>query len=242
MSQSRHGKPTTRILGLCGIDGAGKSSLIARLHERDPTGRVLYVKKDVKRCNSIVQELHARPLGDYRDLNNGNYGSMLATADALDFLDYYRTSLRPEIESGRWDLIVHDRYTPCYAAYLDCVAPHADSVQLFAAVRPADLIVLIEVDQRLLANRYRGRGGAEEDENPEMMARFAEAYYRVLPLHAKRVIRIENNGHFQRPYMRLVRLIRDNFGINVDPAATGERTVSRASESSFGERAVKLRG
>jgi thymidylate kinase len=194
------------IIALCGVDGVGKTTIATMLRNRGQLPAAQFLKKDITTCRSIIDTFHAREYEDHRDFNGGSYGAMRAIADTIDFLQYYSSTIQP-ITHLPESLTVLDRYSLCYISYLSCVAPFIDGQRMLSRVAQADLTVLIESDPSLLTERYVARGGADEDENMELMDRFAKAYREHAVRSANAVLRVNNSGDIEETYEVVLREI-----------------------------------
>jgi thymidylate kinase len=191
---------TSKLIAFCGIDGAGKTTLVRMLAERRAISAI-YLKKDHTSARDLVAAFHAPARREPHDWEVGPFAAAIALATAVDFLAYYAGQIAPALKRG--GAVVVDRYTPCYQAYLDSTEYPYDASLMFAGVRAADLIVYIDTPYELALRRCLDRGGGTEDESPGLLRRFAAAYQRVLARTAIPVLRIDNSAAIEASYARV---------------------------------------
>jgi dTMP kinase len=166
-----------RLIAVCGIDGAGKSSLVAQVAARlGPP--VLAVRKDVRDAVERF-ERHAPPdAGDPDRWSGGPFAQCVAAASALDFLRHYERVIAPALAAGH--LVLADRYAPCYRAYLRATRTPLDDAAPFAGLPVPDLSVLVDVPVEVAVARHWARGGPSPDETPAVLTAVRGAYHALV--------------------------------------------------------------
>lgn len=197
----------TRLIALCGIDGAGKSTLSRRLRERRALEDAAFVRKELHDTTNAVRLYHRRTYGDARDWITGPYAYSMGLAAAFDFLRHYDEVIRPLLGTRRH--VVSDRYSICYQAYLLSTAYPLPVDDMFDKIVPPDLVVYVDVPVSVAVERQAARGGASEDEAPEVMERFEEAYRKLLPHLDCPVLELDNDRALEESYDDLVERLRD---------------------------------
>jgi thymidylate kinase len=160
----------------CGIDGCGKSSVIARLMD-DP--RLAGRRPRVAKCD--VKDNRSRLLdsGRYRDRSafvEGVDAELYALASAFDYLAYSRT---PAAAPGAGELQLRDRSHHCFIAYCLSVSPACGALgaALLEPLPDARKTFWIRADPRLCMDRIDRRdGGRPFDESVPLLERFDAAY------------------------------------------------------------------
>jgi len=164
-------RPAPLLVGVCGIDGAGKSSHVAALaaHLRERGLRV-QVHKIYRHgvFHDTVTDLVRACAGD-RHLHLWRVERM---AKVFDSVKYWFTRLEPELASC--DVVLFDRYVPTHLA-AGAGRCHFDpgSTELLEPYPPADLLVLLDLPVAAALERLGERGARTMDENPYMLGRFA---------------------------------------------------------------------
>jgi thymidylate kinase len=193
--------PDTRLIAFCGIDGAGKSTLIRMIRERGLLEDVVFVRKELRETTSAVYLYHRRDHEDERDWVTGSYAYSMGLAAAFDFLRNYHDAIRPHLGERRH--VVSDRYAICYQAYLLSTGYPLPVDDMFHKVAKPDIIVYVHIPVTVAAERQSARGGASEDESPEVMVRFEAAYRELLPRVGCPVLEIRNDRDVEETYQEL---------------------------------------
>lgn len=132
------------LVVLEGLDGAGKSTVAALI--ADQLGDAI---------------LSAAPNPEYRELLFGGRKPAPAAELLLFLADMAQTceDLAPDLDAGR--IVIQDRWTGSTLAYRagrDLGGIPLDEL-IRAAVRPADLVIVLDADLDILAGRVGARGG-----------------------------------------------------------------------------------
>jgi thymidylate kinase len=177
------------IIGICGIDGAGKSTLLSGLRSwpllRDASWRKMPPGENYRRLLRFHPDLWADPAA----LPASHHGRAVGWADVFDFLHYYEDEIRPALDRG--EVIVHDRWTPCFMAYCDCVMGLDGAAALrLQALPPADLILYLEVAPEVAYERIRRTRTPHPDEDPAILRAFRDGYGGALRAQTCPVVRI----------------------------------------------------
>lgn len=191
----------TRLIAFCGIDGAGKSTLIRMVRERGLLDDAVFVRKELRESTSAVYLYHRRTYEDERDWVTGSYAYSIGLGAAFDFLRHYHYSIRPHLGVRRH--VVSDRYAICYQAYLLSTGYPLPVDDMFHKIARPDVLVYLHVPAAVAAERQAARGGASEDEAPEVMVRFEAAYRELLPGVGCPVLEIRNDRDAEETYREL---------------------------------------
>jgi thymidylate kinase len=194
------------LIVICGLDGAGKTSLMRRLQResRIPDAAFLYKEhRDMVQC---VVRYHPRIHGGGRDWAEGPFAEAIGYASALDFLHHYRDVIRPALEAS--ENVLCDRYSICYHAYLHSTGYRGPIEPIFRDVREPDLVVFADAPVEVAVARCESRGGAGEGENVEVMARMLCSYALLLEGYGDRVRRVPTAEDRDAAFARLVAVLR----------------------------------
>lgn len=189
-----------QLIAFCGIDGAGKTSLIARLEQDGVIPGAVYLRKERKTSINLVVEYGLNDESGGQNWAQGPFAENAATATALDFLHHYDKNIAPRLAAG--ELLVCDRYALCYEAYMYAVGAEFPFPGIFKRLRRPDLLIYVDVPVEVVIRRFQMRGGATEDEQPEVMRRYRGAYLTLLPEQKKSsdTFVIENTEAFEDSY------------------------------------------
>ena len=203
------GNDNTFVVGICGLDGAGKSTCVRTIEEERLIAGAVCVRKQNRRAAELVERYHRRSVDRSADYVVGEFAYALGLASSLDFLEHYNANIEPLL--GRADVIICDRYFLCYHAYLVATGFPVDVSCLFHNVRTLDLAVYLDVSVDVALQRCGGRGGLSEHETPEVMKRFAAAYGALLPNCGCPVVTVSNNGKLRQGLQEIVRAIQSHL-------------------------------
>lgn len=182
-------------IAFCGIDGAGKSSLINKLLVKSEFSESLVFKKEWRDNSDRLFRLHSpRPEGgDF--LLEGGYAIQQKWAYSLDYLVYVQREVIPQIDAAPLGShFFFDRWTPCILAWANMVTNMDESgiSALLQAFPVVDQVVFVETDAATAYSRIQRRGGAKPDEAINVLERFMEAYESVLPTVGVPIYRVQN--------------------------------------------------
>lgn len=210
----------TRLIVFSGIDGVGKSSLIEELKRRNLLEGAVFLRKEGRRCAQLLSDYHWRAHGDGRDYLDSGFASVRPFATAFDFLTHYEENIRPLF--GEVPFIVCDRYVTCAAAYLHAMGHPTAARELFHHVRVPDVTFYVTLDRVLWAERMRLRGGPQEDEGPDLMARYERGFEDILPTYPGGAVRLDNSGLLGSVYAQVELTIRTAVQCPARPFNYGE--------------------
>lgn len=198
-----------RLIAFCGIDGAGKTSLIARLEQDGAIPGAVYLRKERKNSINLVVEYGLSDESGGQSWAEGAFAENAATATAFDFLHHYQENIAPRLAAG--ELLVCDRYAFCYEAYIHAVGSEFRFPGIFERLRRPDLLIYVDAPVEVVIRRFQLRGGATEDEQPEVMRRYRAAYLALLPEQEKTTdtFVVENTGTFEETYAVIKGRIND---------------------------------
>jgi thymidylate kinase len=202
---------TTRIFAFCGVDGAGKSTIVDTLQRRGRLRDAVYVRRPKPDMgnSALLRRYFRRHFNDGRDWISGPFAEAMGIALAFEFLDHYDRNVTPLL--GQHPVIISDRYALCFEAYLWSIRSEAGASALFAGIQPPTHTFYVHVDRLELANRQCQRGGIQDDENPEVMRRFDEAYRELLASSGAPHTFVDNNGRLDDSVAAIERRLQEFF-------------------------------
>lgn len=161
------------VIGVCGIDGSGKSSHVAAL-EHYLVGRGLRtsVQKIYRHgvFHDTVTDLTRQCAGG-RNLHLWRIQRM---AKAFDSVKYFYAAVESDLASC--DAVIFDRYLfTHYAAGVGRYHHDPFTRELLAVFPPADRIYLLDVPPEEALRRIEARDEKTVDENPYMLSRYRHA-------------------------------------------------------------------
>ena len=179
------------IIAFCGIDGAGKTSLVARvqalLQLQRRQARIASFKNHITTCRELLaRRISFLSSTDYLD---GASATWYALASALDF-----SASVESLDFHGYDLIFMDRWTDCFRAFAATVSPPCTELveTLLHPVPHADLTIFVSVPPTVAWQRILQRErGCSPDESLPLLERFDQAY-RSLFAGRSDVPKIEN--------------------------------------------------
>lgn len=189
----------TKLIAVCGVDGAGKSSLIRAYGERRPAVATCHKTADAN--VQLTQRYHRRSEGSAArkaDWLSGPFALSIGAGAMFDFLGHYDRAIAKQL--GRAQTLLCDRYSPCFLAYLDGAGHVGVFDPLLARVQPADHVIHVEVADELLQQRYDSRQEKNEDEFIELMQAFRAGYDSVYRRLGITPTIITNNADFNAAY------------------------------------------
>lgn len=182
-----------KIFALCGIDGCGKSTLVEKLIAKLQEHKV--VAEKVKKQRRLNVDLVQKYWSGEMDWSKGEFAKLVSIASAFDFLVHYEYEILPRHRSG--NIIICDRYSYCYAAYMDSVKANLNSSLLFANVVQPTKTFHVHVSPEVAVMRHHSRGGPSPDETPEVMKNFSDSYEKIL-IESNNVIKVDNTNNIEK--------------------------------------------
>lgn len=181
------------IAALCGIDGAGKSSVHAALRADPRFATARFVAKRHRDNVELLRYGEPSQWNGEGNLLTGSYAEAVRWAHGFDFLRFYEDEVVAYL--GQPLLILSDRWTLCSAAYAHCgtsAGPDIDA--LLARCVPADLVIYLDTEPAEAVRRLGARpGGAIADETESILREYHRAYEALLPSLGSAVVRISNH-------------------------------------------------
>ena len=187
-----HGRADrARIVAICGLDGAGKTTVVERvaraLHDR---GVVATSKRVRDNVNHVVATFH--PAGQSPDAYfGGPFAQAVRWAHGFDFLRYYEEEVLSRCMEDV--TILSDRWTICSVSYSDAFTHLGCEMDaLLAGIPPPDLLIYLDVPAEEAVRRIEVRGDRQGNEGLELLRQCALAYDVWLARCPSPVVRIPN--------------------------------------------------
>lgn len=186
----------SKIIAICGIDGSGKSTVIAELREDAAFRDACFLKKDDKDNFSRVIELN-KPIGPMpRAYLEGALATAIRWAHAFDYLRYYETTVRPL--TRRSSLIVSDRWSFCPIAFAGVGTALVGEISfLLRHVDEPDLTIFLDVEPDLAFARLEARGPVLDDEHVDLLHAYRTAYKDFFASYSGPFVRIASTTREQ---------------------------------------------
>ena len=188
-----------KLFALCGVDGCGKSTLVDEVSKKLQEQGVFteVIKKDQKQNVALVDELW---VGE-KDWSKGKFAQAVSLASVFDFLWHYHNRILPIYASG--SVIICDRYSYCYIAYMKSVGAPNEIVTLIEQIIEPVKTFYIRVPADVAISRHHLRGGPSDDEAPEVIRQFAKSYDSLFST-ARNIITIDNTQPLEYSTQQIV--------------------------------------
>jgi len=167
----KKGRPL--IIGVCGIDGSGKSSHVESL-ETFLAARGLKVKRHKIYRHGVFHETVTDLTRQCDEGQNLHLWRIQRVVKAFDSVKYFYSSVEGDLDDC--DVLLFDRYVYTHFA-AGAGRYHHDpfSRELLSVFPPADRIYLLDVPTEKALARIGEREEKTVDENPYMLSRFRHA-------------------------------------------------------------------
>lgn len=199
-------KGSAQLFALCGVDGSGKSTLVAAVQAAlQAQGlSVVTLKKNMKNNTNNVEQLWC----DDKDWSEGPFARAVSIASAYDFLHHYIHCIEPALQPLQQDsqIVLCDRYAYCYAAYMSCVDADPDFMAMFRHIVKPLKTFYIRVPAEVAVSRHHERGGPGDDETPEVMRKFVLGYEQVFS-REENIVTVDNTKPLEASINTIVREI-----------------------------------
>jgi len=180
------GTVNPRLVAVCGIDGAGKTTLIRTLGEDPLLGDWHRLQK---RDRSNVRTVEAQKNGlASADIAASPFGALHRLSHGFDFLTFYEEEYLPAKTTGGW--IISDRWSLCTVAYGNAGFALADDLRfLTGTLDEPGLTLFLDIEPQAAVDRVQRRGAPQADERLDILEQFA-AGYRSCPPPAGKMVRL----------------------------------------------------
>lgn len=185
-----------KLIAFCGVDGVGKSSLVASLRDHPLLAGAAILKKTESWNVDALTSAFRRQHGDWRDWNDGPFAQATAIGAAMEFLRHEQTRIAPALASH--PVVICDRHAICYAGYLESVGAPLDHGDFFAGVRKPDLLVLVEVTENLLQDRLHAEASWGRTKIPNCRRDCGRSTTGLPAHYAQRTVVVSNDGPFEK--------------------------------------------
>ncbi len=165
----------------CGIDGAGKTTVLEKVYEKLKEKGYAVCKSKIK-LNSIAvfSEYSKKVYKDKFEFYNELPPELVRVAVAIDFASHY---MEKGEEFKKYDIVLCDRYALCYRAYGLAYGVKDMTVanEIFGLIEEPRMYFYFDVGIDEAIRRLKERGDyIEEEENPQLLGKVKEGYEELL--------------------------------------------------------------
>lgn len=176
---------TDRMIAFCGIDGAGKTTLIQEVSGIIAATHPVWDVVTSKHRSYEIRDVVSRRISydSPKDYIDGLSATWYAIASALDFSRF--DALVSRTDRGgtqRPRMILMDRYVDCFRAYAAFVSPPCNVLvdTLLRSYPSPDLTIFVRVSAEVAWDRLLKRPGELcPDDSYELLCRFDQAYQSI---------------------------------------------------------------
>lgn len=166
-----------RTVAVCGIDGAGKSTVIEYLIS---TGQLPGAARSTRHGRANVRAL-ASSVDILGDVMAGPMAHEIRLAHALDFLAYYHLVHARDRPASKTYLLC-DRWKLCYLAWsLTEQSSYPAVSRLLEAIPDTDVTIVLDLDPTIAAARAQAVGANPEQNSAAVLTAFRAAYLELAP-------------------------------------------------------------
>lgn len=182
------GSSTAKVVAVCGIDGSGKTTILAALEAAHYISSARFCafqhRTNVARVHKLRPSISARPFLGTTDHR------ALCWAYCCDFLSYYIDDIESVLpEQG---VIISDRWTYCVSAFCPADNTRTDITDILSSIKIPDLVIYIDVEPHVAYERIRMRGDQQPSKTLEILTFYRSGYETVLRSIGARVLKICN--------------------------------------------------
>jgi len=194
----------TRLIAVCGADGAGKSTLVAELERRQDLPDCAYLSPPATTGSN------AALLGRYAGPVPGNdFFEAMSVARVYDYLEFYDNAVRPLIGTKRF--VVCDGYMTCFIGQLKSMGSSFPIEASCAQVKQPDLTLYVQAPASLIDQRLSVRSDNSAHELTGIARRYHENYMQWLPHSSPAYCIIDNSGTAEETGARAGEELRRHF-------------------------------
>lgn len=182
----------SKLIAFCGIDGAGKSSIFNEVKASNRFPNSVFLKKNIKTNINLVKKYYKSD----RKWINSSFAKSAAVAASLDFAMHYKYNILPTL--GGFNYVFCDRYSLCYLSYLKATLSDFPADAFFKNFAKPHILFFVDVPVHIATMRHHKRGGPGEDEQPDVMEKFRNAYLDMLATYsdARKIVLLDNTVPF----------------------------------------------
>lgn len=198
------------IVAFCGIDGAGKTSIITEikkwLSENDYSVKYL---KAVKGTSTYCKNFD-KIVESYKDMFSenlpGEYGSVL-----LGF-QLFQESEKLKRQKNKYDIILLDRWTTCHEAYSYAyIIKNKPLKSILKSCLTPDLTFLIDVDLETALKRVNQREVVKKQESYPILKRARKKYLKIAEENLDIITITNEDGYFNEAVEQIKKVIMDRI-------------------------------
>lgn len=190
------------MIAVCGVDGAGKSSLLTRLKADPDFAQHRLIQKSESRNFDSLIDLPGIAPSTREDFRSGPYVRLNAYACLFDFLEHYRRLIEPALIEERRPVLL-DRYIPCWIAYANIGGCQDDVAAALAGLPSPAGVIWVDANQDTIAARMKLK--KEVSHTTDL---FRAGYERAFEHAAYAWTRFDNNGEIEDTYPAFKALVQ----------------------------------
>jgi thymidylate kinase len=175
----KQGHNSVPMIAFCGIDGAGKTTLIKRLCEQPRLLPYQPMRKENRENVDRLMRLYPKAAQNPAHYLSGPFAAQLRWAYLLDFLWFYEHGIMQTMSTGTPLLL--DRWFPCVLAWANMV-PGIDVnafFEIYEKIPSPAATIYLDVPPVTARRRIELRGVAKPDEDIAILRALHESYLSV---------------------------------------------------------------
>lgn len=195
-----------KFVAICGIDGAGKSTLHNMLMN-EYSSSFTFSKKNTSINSNLLLKYHEIKKRNDKAWIQGSFAVANAYCCATDFLNYYDSNLAMASHDNK--IVISDRYKLCYLAYARAinrnVYMHVQKM-LFNIPDPIHTFY-IQASLDTIIHRLNERKDKTDSENLVTLSKCKDSYETIIKENDNsnnNITIIDNNGDITKAYNEII--------------------------------------